>query len=190
MTTTPSLDQSILYSTSCISLTNYLLFIHGTFTIEGPQRQGTSNFVGNSARSYYCIILLIIVSPDIGNATYNSTSPVANGSNIPSALRERQRNSRVYAETKHGNDNGRYLLSYRCVSFSVSVRGPLWCNDRVDNQCPMFQFLTRSVAPKLLFVTPLSEYLPACLISGNILHIVILHVLARSACSHFADCEY
>ena len=44
---------------------------------ESAQRQGTSNLVGTSARGYSGNAIPIMVSPDIGNATCNGTSPVA-----------------------------------------------------------------------------------------------------------------
>ena len=87
---TPSFDQLTLYSTSCPSLTNSYRFT----TLHFPpfERQGTSNFVGNSARGYSGNAIPIMESPDIGNANCYGTPPVANNPAISIVSRERQRN--------------------------------------------------------------------------------------------------
>ena len=74
-------------STSCTSLTNSYRFTTWHFPpFERAQRQDTSSFVGNSARGYSGKEIPIMVSPDIGNATCNGTSPVANNSTVSSVL--------------------------------------------------------------------------------------------------------
>ena len=44
--------------------------------LESAQRQGTSDLVATSARGYSGNATPIMVSPDIGNANCNGTSPV------------------------------------------------------------------------------------------------------------------
>ena len=46
-------------------------------SFESAQSQGTSNFVGTSARGYSGNAIPIMVSPDNGNLTCNGISPVA-----------------------------------------------------------------------------------------------------------------
>ena len=60
-----------------------------------------------------------------------------------------------------------FAMLSACVLY-VPVRGTLWCSDRLDNMSIKFQSPSKlGATPKFVFVTPLTQYLPACPMSAN-----------------------
>ena len=84
---------------------------------ERSQMQSTSNLVGTYAQSYSVNAIPIMVSPDIGNATSNGTSPVAKS-------RFNTQPSEVYCVKGNPTDEsgpGRNTCIYHISIYSISI---------------------------------------------------------------------